>query len=266
MSWAGLSSGVVLVPHPVFTVLCQLPTVPLTAETCTQPDCTTTGLSWISYGMTTSYVTGNSLKSSTEKQKTRLILYPHPLVTYEEHKEISNLEPSYIKGYMKRTFQNCSCNNGKSLPLFWQNFFSCCSVRALEILHLKYLLGSSNLSKKLSPLGCTEGCDRQAALVLEPVPAELSEKSSLQRLQGHHPIHRNERGICPSHRGAAFCAANRYHTSCITVCDIFKNSINLSSVPATLICVWQYLFPLKSPPALRTAVTRQNYTLHTLLK
>lgn len=184
----------------------------LSAEICTQPDCTTTGLSWISYGVTTSYVTGNSLKSSTKKQKPRLILYPHPQVTNEEHKEISNLEPSYIGGYMKRTFQNCSCNNGKSLPLFWQNFFSCCSVRALEILHLKYLLGSSKLSKKLSPLGCTEGCDRQAALVLEPLSAELSGKSSLQRLQCHHPIHQEwKRHLSFSQRGCLLCCKQVSH-------------------------------------------------------
>lgn len=150
------------------------------------------------------------------------------------------------------------------------HYFGKTSFHAAVSEHLKYCTWNTcwapPISVRSSALGWSEGCDRQAALVLEPLSAELSEKSSLQRLQGHHPIHRNERGICPSHRGAAFCAANRYHTSCVTVCDIFKNSINLSSVPATLICVWQYLFPLKSPPALRTAVTRQNYTLHTLLK
>lgn len=62
------------------------------------------------------------------------MLCAHPLITTKEHKEVSSLELSYIGGYMKSTFQNRSCTNGQSLPLIWQNFFSCYSVRAFEIL------------------------------------------------------------------------------------------------------------------------------------
>lgn len=67
-------------------------------------------------------------------------------------------------------------------------------------------------------------------------------------------------------RGRLLCCRSCIAWHVLLYCDIFKNSINLGSVSATLICVWRYLFWFESPWIPRTSATRQNYTLHSLLK
>lgn len=153
---------------------------------------------------------GNSLKKVLPK--TRLILHPHPPITTKKHKEVSNLEPSYIAEYMKRTFQNCSFSNDETLPLTWQNF-SCYSVRALET--RPGLLQSH----KTSALGCWEGLVTGMDRGLQQAGCSgaqvwISWAGEWEKLTGKAalpppPFSRNERGIYVSHRGAAFCTADQ---------------------------------------------------------
>lgn len=75
-----------------------------------------------------------------------------------------------------------------------------------------------------------------------------------------------EASVFLTKRGCLLCCRSCITQHVLLYCDMFKNSINLSSVSATLICAGQYRFPFKSPWVLRTSVTWQNYTLHSLFK
>lgn len=136
---------------------------------------------------------------------------------------------------------------------------------------------ASQISVTTSALGWSEwllsGMDRgveqggwfgaQASISWAGDWEKLPEKAALPPTTIHQEWKRH---LYFSQRGCPLCCRSGITHHVLLQCDIFQNSINLSSVSATLICVWQYLFPFKSPPTLRTSVTRQNYTLHSLLK
>lgn len=171
---------------------------------------------------------------------------------------------------MKRTFQNCSCSNDETLPLIWQNF-SCYSVRALESLpgllqsHKNLspwlLRGAGDWDGQRAPTGRLPWCSSLDQLSWRMRKADWKGCTASTTIQQEWKRH-----LCFSQRGCLlYCRSGITH-HVLPHCDIFRNSINLSSVSVTLICVWQYLFPFKSSPKVRTSVTRQNYTLHSLLK